>query len=96
MAPEAKDALFNRFGNTYRSDLDKIAAATSRAREVAQTLPNVSNSTTLGFQGGAWATLGLNALMGNFGAAALVGGGMAGANVMARAFTNPRLMRWMA
>jgi hypothetical protein len=49
MAPEAKDALFNRFGNTYRSDLDKIAAATSRAREVAQTLPNVSNSATLGF-----------------------------------------------
>lgn len=34
--------------------------------------------------------------MGNFGAAALVGGGMAGANVMARAFTNPRLVRWMA
>jgi len=48
MAPEAKNALFDRFGSTYRGDLDKIAAATSRAREAASVLANPSGTAPLG------------------------------------------------
>jgi hypothetical protein len=96
MSAEARNALFDRFGGSYRKDLDTLAAAAERARAVNQTMPNTSNTTTLLAQGSAWGALGLSTLTGNLGAASLIGGGMAGANVMARAFTNPRLVRWMA
>jgi len=96
MAPEAKNALFDRFGSTYRSDLDKIAAATSKMRDAAGVLPNNSNTTTLAVQGGAWGALGFSALTGNVGAAATIGSGMAASNVMARVFTNPRIVRELA
>jgi hypothetical protein len=96
MAPEAKNALFDRFGSTYRSDLDKIASATSRAREAAQVLANPSGTAPLGAQVTAYSALGGLLFTGNFGGAAGVGTTMVGSNLGARAFTNPRFVRWLA
>lgn len=47
MSAEARNALFDRFGSSYRKDLDTLAAAAERARAVNQTMPNTSNTTTL-------------------------------------------------
>lgn len=96
MAPEAKNALFDRFGSTYRSDLDRLAAATSRAREAAQVLANPSGTAPLGAQVTAYSALGGLLFTGNVAGAAGVGGTMALSNIFARAFTSPKVVRWLA
>jgi hypothetical protein len=96
MAPEAKNALFDRFGSTYRSDLDNLASATYRAREAAQVLANPSGTAPLGAQVTAYSALGGLLFTGNIGGAATVAGTMGASNVAARAFTNPKIVRALA
>lgn len=96
MAPEAKNALFDRFGGRYRSDLDKIAAATAKMREAGQVLANPSGTAPLGAQVTAYGALGGLLMTGNAPGAATVAAGIGMSNLAARAFTNPRIVRWLA
>lgn len=96
MAPEAKRALFDRFGPTFRGDLDAIAGATARMRDAAQILPNPSGTAPLMAQVTAYGAIAGSIMSGNAPAAGMVVGGMAMSNVLAKAFTSPATVRWLA
>lgn len=96
MAPEAKRALFDRFGPSFSRDLDALASATAKIRGANQTLPNPSGSAVVAGQTTAFGALAYSLLSGNAATAGLVGGSLAGANVAARYMTNPRFVKWLA
>ena len=96
MSTQAKSALFDRFGSGFRGDLEKIAAATSRMREAAQAMPNASGTQRADAQFVANAGLVGSAVLLEPTAFALIAGGMTASNAAARAFSNPRVVRWMA
>jgi hypothetical protein len=96
IAPEAKRALFDRFGAGFRDDLDAIAATTSKMRDAAQVLPNPSGTAPAAAQATAYGTIATSLATGNPGVAASVVGGIGAANVFARAFTNPKTVKWLA
>lgn len=96
MAPEAKRALFDRFGPGFSKDLDAIAASAAKIRGANQTLPNPSGSAVVGGQVGAFGALAYSLFSGNLPAAGMVGGSMAATNGAARAMTNPRFVKWLA
>lgn len=96
MAPEAKRALFDRFGPSFSKDLDAIAASAAKIRATNQTLPNPSGTFVSGGQVGAFGALAFSLFSGNLPAAGMVGGSMAAANGAARAMTNPRFVKWLA
>ena len=96
MAPEAKRALFDRFGPSFSKDMDAIAAAAAKIRGANQTLPNPSGSAVVGGQVGAFGALAYSLFSGNLPAAGMVAGSMAATNGAARAMTNPRFVKWLA
>ncbi len=96
MAPEAKRALFDRFGPSFSKDMDAIAAAAAKVRAANQTLPNPSGSAVVGGQVGAFGALAYSLFSGNLGTAGGISAGLAGANVSARLMTNPGFVKWLA
>lgn len=96
IAPEAKRALFDRFGSGFRDDLDTIAGAASKARDAAQILPNPSGTAPAAAQATAYGTIALSLLRGDPATAAAVGGGIGAANALARVFTSPKSVKWLA
>lgn len=100
MSPQARAAIFDRFGPTFRRDLDRIAAATARIREASEVAGNPSGSGQAIAQFTAYGGLGLSALSILGGADptafALISGALASSNVAGRAFTSPRVVEWMA
>lgn len=96
MAPEAKRALFDRFGTGFRDDLDTIAATTSKMRDAAQILPNPSGTAPAAAQATAYGTIATSLAMMEPTVAAGVAGAMGTANLGARAFTSPKVVKWLA
>ena len=96
MAPEAKRALFDRFGPSFSKDMDAIAASAARVRAANQTLPNPSGSAVVAGQTTAFGTIAYSLLSGSPATAAGVGAALGGANVGARVMTNPRFVKWLA
>lgn len=96
MAPEAKRALFDRFGPSFSKDMDAIAVAAAKIRGANQTLPNPSGSAVVGGQVGAFGALAYSLFSGNIPAAGMVASSMAATNGAARAMTNPRFVKWLA
>lgn len=96
MAPEAKRALFDRFGPSFSKDMDAIAAATAKVRGANQTLANPSGSAVMGGQLAAFGSLAWKLLSLDAAGAAGIGGGLAAANATARAMTNPKFVKWLA
>ena len=96
MAPEAKRALFDRFGPSFSKDMDAIAASAARIRGANQTLPNPSGSAVVAGQTTAFGALAYSAISGNVPAAAAVGGSLLASNGMARAMASPRFVKWLA
>jgi hypothetical protein len=96
MAPEAKRALFDRFGPGFSKDLDAIAAASARIRATNQTLPNPSGSAVVAGQTTAFGALAYSLLSGNPATAGMVAGSIATSNGIARAMTSPRFVNWLA
>lgn len=96
MAPEAKRALFDRFGPSFAKDMDAIASAAAKIRNTNQTLANPSGSAVMGGQLAAFGSLvwklGSMDMMG----AAGIGAGLASTNAAARAMTNPKFVKWLA
>lgn len=96
LSPEARRALFDRFGPQVSRDIDRIARVAERIKEGSGVLRNPSGT---GGQVAAFSYAGSLAgsiLTGNLlPAAGLVGSGV-GANVIARLMTNPNWVRWLA
>ena len=96
MAPEAKRALFDRFGPSFSRDMDAIAASAARVRAGNQTLPNPSGSAVVAGQTTAFGALAYGAMTMNPTAIGGAAGGLALANLGARALTNPKAVKWLA
>lgn len=96
LSPSAKSVLFDRYGNTFREDIDAISRTAGGFRQAAKTGANPS---------GTAGAISNQQALGGFAIAALTGhplvaGGIAGAagaaNIGARAFTSPTVVRWLA
>jgi hypothetical protein len=100
MSAEARSAIFDRFGPTFRRDLESIAASTARIREASQIAGNPSGTGQAIAQFTGYGALGLSAVSSVAAldptAFAAVSAALASTNVAGRAFTNPRIVRWMA
>jgi hypothetical protein len=99
ISPEAKRALFDRYGLGFSANMDKIARVAQRIRDGSKVLANPAGTAPKAVSYGYWASVAGAALTAPFTGAvplvALLGGGL-GANVAARVLTNPRLVSWLA
>lgn len=96
LSPEAKRVLFDRYGEGFRADMDRIAKLAANLREGSAVFRNPSGTAQAGIQ---YTTVGafvMSVMTGNFGAAGAIAGGAAMANVAARLLTHPPYVRWMA
>lgn len=96
MAPEAKRALFDRFGPSFSKDMDAVASATSQIRKTNQTMQNPPQTAVVGAQLSAYGALAWNLFKLDMGTAAGIGSALAATNVSARAMTNPAFVKWLA
>ncbi|TGY35259.1 hypothetical protein [Stenotrophomonas maltophilia] len=95
-SPEARRALFDRYGPGFSSDLDKVAKVAERIKEGGQAIANPSGTARQGAQFAYWGGLGGALMTGQVGAALGLGLGGAGSNIGARLMTNPRFVKWLA
>lgn len=97
IAPEAKTALFSRYGSDFTKNLDQIATVAQNLREGQKIFANPS-----GTEAALTSRLGLagiiyGALFGHPGMAATLAGGMGAAHVASKQLlTNPEFVRWLA
>lgn len=97
MSPEAKLTLFGgTHSPTLMRDLEQVAKAASVVREGSKVFSNPSGTTQAAANVGGGVALALSVGHGNFGAAGLILGGMALANISARMLTNPAMVTWFA
>lgn len=95
LSPQAKSVLFKN-DSDMKANLDKIAQVTSNLREGSKVFQNPSG-TSQGLTQISTATgAAVAALSGNVAGLAAIGGGVGGANLMARAMTNPTFVKWLA
>jgi hypothetical protein len=95
-SPEARRALFDRYGPGFSSDLDKVAKVAERIKEGGQAIANPSGTARQGAQFAYWGGLGGALMTGQVGAALGLGLGGVGSNIGARLMTNPRFVKWLA
>lgn len=96
VSAEAKRALFDRHGKQFAASMDQVAQVAENIRNGSRVFANPSGtanrSAAYGYVISLLGSLGTGH-MGTFGG--LAAGGV-GANVMARAFTNPAFVNWLA
>ncbi|WP_445394279.1 hypothetical protein [Stenotrophomonas maltophilia] len=95
-SPEARRALFDRYGPGFSKNLDKISKVAERIKESQGALSNASGTARQGVGLGYWGSIAASVLTGNLATAGALGTGGAGANILARTLTNPRTVRWLA
>lgn len=100
VSPEARRALFDRHGLGFSRDMDRIARVADNIKTGAKVFANPSGTANLAAAQGYAIGLPLSFAQAPFTGhwwpvAAMVGGGV-GANMSARALTNPRVVRWLA
>lgn len=99
-AKMSEPAKVTLFGGSHSPglmrDLDQVAKAASAIREGSKVFANPSGTTQAAANVGGGLAVALSAGHGNFGAAGLLLGGMAMANVTARMMTNPNMVHWFA
>lgn len=95
-SPEARRALFDRYGPGFSRDLDKIAKVAERIKDGGQAIANPSGTARQGAQFAYWGGLGGALMTGQVGGALGLGLGGVGANIGARLMTNPRFVKWLA
>lgn len=96
ISPEARAALFNRYGGKVSDDIDKLARVAESIKDGSGVLRNPSGTAaqvaSFGYGGG----LAMSILKGDLpNLAKLVAGG-ALANLTARAMTSPKTVNWLA
>jgi len=95
-SPEARRAMFDRFGPGFSRDLDKIATVAERIKEGGQALANPSGTARQGAQFAYWGSLGGSIMTGNLTPALWLGVGGVGSNLAARLMTNPGWVKWLS
>ena len=96
MAPEARKAVFDRFGPRHTADLDAIARVATNMRQGAQVFRNPPGTAAGVAQGATGASFLLSILLGQPETAAAIAGGVATANLFARTLTSEVAVRWLA
>jgi hypothetical protein len=96
LSKEAKSALFDRFGNTFREDMDSLARVAANLRSGSQVFRNPSGTAQATTQAATAGAFAMALLTGRVGTAAMIAGGVGAGNVVARAMTNPKFVRWLA
>lgn len=95
-SPEARRALFDRYGKGFSRDMDRIASVAERIKNGGQAIANPSGTAKQGAQFAYWGGLGGALMTGQVGAALGLGLGGVGSNLAARLMTNPRFVKWLA
>lgn len=92
--------MFNRFGKSYRMDMDRIARVASNLRDGSAIYANGPGTARALAQLGGWsasaATAASTLYTGNVGLLGVVLGSIAGFNGAARLMTSPTFVRWLA
>jgi hypothetical protein len=96
LSKEAKSTLFDRYGPSFRADMDAVAKFAANLREGSQVFRNPSGTAQAAAQYTTAGAFVMAALTGNVGAAAAVGGAVVGANRMAALMTKPEFVKWLA
>lgn len=100
VSPEAKRALFDRYGPSFSKDMERIARVADNIKAGSKVFANPSGTANRGaaqaYAIGLPISIAQAPLTGHYWPiVATIGGGIA-ANVSARALTNPRIVRWLA
>jgi len=96
MSPQAKSALFDRYGPAFRQNMDQVAKVAANLREGSAVFRNPSGTGQAVAQTTAAATFLSTLMTGHYGAAGAVAGGVVGSNLAARLLTNPNAVKWLA
>lgn len=95
-SPEARRALFDRYGPGFTHDMDRIARVAERIKDGGQAIANPSGTARQGAQFAYWGGLGGALMTGQAGGALGLGLAGVGSNLAARLMTNPAWVRWFA
>jgi hypothetical protein len=96
LSPDAKGALFDRYGKTFRDDVDAISRTAGRFRQAARNGANPAGTAQAVANTTALVGLATAVGSGHYGTAGgIVGGGVA-ANGLARVMTSPKFVRFLA
>ncbi|WP_220668893.1 hypothetical protein [Stenotrophomonas rhizophila] len=95
-SPEARRALFDRYGPGFSQDLDKISKVAERIKDGGKALANPSGTARQGSNFAYWGGLGGSIMTGNLAPALWLGAGGVGSNIAARLVTNPSWVKWLA
>jgi len=96
LSPEAKRSLFDRYGPSFRNDMDHVAKVAANLREGSQVFRNPSGTGQATAQAATVGGLAASLITGQLGTAGAIAGGVTGANLMSRLMTNPKFVRWLA
>lgn len=99
ISPEAKRVLFDRYGPGFSANMDKIARVAERIKDGSKVFANPSGTANKAAAYGYGAGVVGSAVAAPFtGPGPLIGllAGGAVSNITARAFTNPRVVAWLA
>jgi hypothetical protein len=94
--PQAKNALFDRYGPGFRDDVDALSRTAGNFRQASRTGANTSGTGQALANNAALTGFTVAALTGRVGAAASVAGAAGSANLAARAMTSPVVVRFLA
>jgi hypothetical protein len=96
LSPQAKSALFDRYGAGFSQSMDRVARVASNLREGSKVFANPSGTNqAIGLTAAVGAFFG-SLFSGNWPVAAGVASGVGGANVTARLMSNPDFVKWLA
>lgn len=96
MDKQARGAIFNRMGSDYVKNLDSVAKVASNIRQGSKVFANPSGTGAGVAQLGAGGAFFYSIATLDFGAAGLLAGSAASANLSARLMTNPKFVGWLA
>ncbi len=96
MSPQAKAALFDRYGKGFRQDMDSIARVASNMREGSAVFRNPSGTGQAVAQTSAAVGIITALAAGSPATAGAIVAGAGGANLAARVMANPKAVQWLA
>lgn len=96
LSPDARKALFGRFGPKFSQDMDHLAQMAENVRTGSKVFSNPSGTAASASNIGAWASALTSLASGHPSGAAGVAAVAGVGNLAARLMTNPRFVRWLA
>lgn len=99
LSPQAKSIMFDGYGAKFSYNMDKIAKVADNIKTGSKVFQNPSGTGSAEALIDTGKSLGasiLAFLMGSYSGLGVALGGMAGANVAARMFTDPKMVEWLA